>query len=125
MIYLDSSVALAYLLAEDRRPPELLWDEILSSSRLLEYELWTPIHARGLAANVIRRSSSPPAQAGGESLPRRRRRRRYSPSASTSTRLAAIRARMSSGMGAETRFAGSKNTSTESWVAHSTPVSRL
>ena len=51
MIYLDSSVALAYLLAEDRGPPDSLWDGTLVSSRLLEYELWTPIHARGLAAS--------------------------------------------------------------------------
>lgn len=43
MIYLDTSVALAHLLAEDRRPPEALWDETLVSSRLLEYELWTPL----------------------------------------------------------------------------------
>ncbi len=49
MIYLDTSVALAHLLAEDRRPPEALWDTTLVSSRLLEYELWTPLHARGLA----------------------------------------------------------------------------
>ncbi len=49
MIYLDTSVALAHLLAEDRRPPEALWDDTLVSSRLLEYELWTPLHARGLA----------------------------------------------------------------------------
>ncbi len=48
MIYLDTSVALASLLAEDRRPPERLWNEQLISSRLLEYELWTRIHARGL-----------------------------------------------------------------------------
>ena len=51
MIYLDSSVALAHLLVEDRRPPEALWDGTLVSSRLLEYELWTPVHARGLAAS--------------------------------------------------------------------------
>ena len=51
MIYLDSSVALAHLLVEDRRPPESLWHEALVSSRLLEYELWTPIHARGLAGS--------------------------------------------------------------------------
>ena len=51
MIYLDSSVALAHLLVEDRRPPESLWHEPLVSSRLLEYELWTPIHARGLAGS--------------------------------------------------------------------------
>jgi predicted nucleic acid-binding protein len=49
MIYLDTSVALAQLLAEDGRPPEWLWNETLVSSRLLEYELWTRIHARKLA----------------------------------------------------------------------------
>ena len=49
MIYLDTSVALAHLLAEDRRPPESLWDETLVSSRLLQYELWTPLHSHGLA----------------------------------------------------------------------------
>ena len=49
MIYLDTSVALAHLLVEDRRPPVSLWHETLVSSRLLEYELWTPLHARGLA----------------------------------------------------------------------------
>ena len=48
MIYLDSSVALAHLLAEDRVPPERLWQEELISSRLLEYEVWTRIHARKL-----------------------------------------------------------------------------
>ena len=51
MIYLDTSVALAYLLSEARYPPDSLWDETLVSSRLLEYELWTPLHARGLAAS--------------------------------------------------------------------------
>jgi predicted nucleic acid-binding protein len=49
VIYLDSSVALAYLLAEDRSPAEEIWGEILISSRLLEYEVWNRIHARGLA----------------------------------------------------------------------------
>jgi hypothetical protein len=49
MIYLDTSVALAYLLAEDRTPPETLWREPLIASRLLEYELWNRIHARGLS----------------------------------------------------------------------------
>lgn len=48
MIYLDTSVALAHLLAEDRRPPEAIWREELVASRLLEYELWTRIHARDL-----------------------------------------------------------------------------
>ena len=48
MIYLDSSVALAHLLVEDRLPPEQLWQQQLVSSRLLEYEVWSRIHARRL-----------------------------------------------------------------------------
>lgn len=48
MIYLDTSVALAHLLAEDRAPPERLWAEPLICSRLIEYEIWTRIHARKL-----------------------------------------------------------------------------
>jgi predicted nucleic acid-binding protein len=48
VIYLDSSVALAHLLAEDRLPPEELWQQELVSSRLLEYEVWNQIHARRL-----------------------------------------------------------------------------
>jgi len=48
MIYLDSSVALAHLLSEDRVPPASLWEQTLVSSRLLEYEVWTRLHARGL-----------------------------------------------------------------------------
>ena len=48
MIYLDSSVALAHLLVEDRAPPETIWQAPLISSRLLEYEVWNRVHARGL-----------------------------------------------------------------------------
>jgi len=48
LIYLDTSVALAHLLAEDQAPPEKLWQETLISSRLLEYEVWTRIHGRDL-----------------------------------------------------------------------------
>ncbi|HEX9466510.1 MAG TPA: PIN domain-containing protein [Alphaproteobacteria bacterium] len=48
MIYVDSSVALAHLLAEDRSPPVSFWEGDLISSRLLEYEIWTRIHARKL-----------------------------------------------------------------------------
>ena len=51
MIYLDTSVALAHLLAEDRHPPESLWGETLVSSRLLEFELWTRLNARKLGAS--------------------------------------------------------------------------
>ena len=42
MIYVDTSVALAHLFAEDRRPPASFWTETLVSSRLLEYEWRTP-----------------------------------------------------------------------------------
>ena len=49
MIYLDSSVALAHLLAEPHQPSERIWQEPLISSRLLEYEIWTRIHGRNLA----------------------------------------------------------------------------
>jgi predicted nucleic acid-binding protein len=48
VIYVDTSVALAHLLAEDRQPPAALWDESLVASRLLEYEAWNRLHALGL-----------------------------------------------------------------------------
>ena len=48
MIYLDTSVALAQLLAEDRSPPSSLWAGPLVASRLLAYELWTRLNARRL-----------------------------------------------------------------------------
>ena len=51
MIYVDSSVALASLLAEDRTPPASLWQETLIASRLLEYEVWNRINGRRLAAS--------------------------------------------------------------------------
>jgi hypothetical protein len=49
VIYVETSVLLAQLLAEDRNPPESLWTEVLVSSRLTEYEVWNRIHARGLS----------------------------------------------------------------------------
>lgn len=49
MIYVDSSVVLAHLLAEVRRPPAKLWDAPLVSSRLLEYEVWNVLHRRSSA----------------------------------------------------------------------------
>ena len=51
MIYLDSSVALAYLLAEDRFPSDELWEEQLVSSRLLECEVWNRINAHCLQSS--------------------------------------------------------------------------
>jgi hypothetical protein len=48
VIYLDSSVVLAFVLAEGRQPSDALWTNRLSSSRLLEYELWNRIFAKGM-----------------------------------------------------------------------------
>ena len=49
MIYVDTSVLLARILSEDRQPPPWVWDEILVSSRLLEYEVWNRLHSRKLS----------------------------------------------------------------------------
>jgi predicted nucleic acid-binding protein len=46
LTYIDSSVALAHLFAEPRRPRPDIWDRRLASSRLLEYEIRTRIHIR-------------------------------------------------------------------------------
>lgn len=52
MIYVDSSVALAQLLAEDEYPVPPFWrDGPFVSSRLLEYEVWNRINLKGLAAS--------------------------------------------------------------------------
>ena len=49
MIYLDSSIVLAYLLGERRAPAETFWNlSALVSSRLLEYEVWNRVHAHTL-----------------------------------------------------------------------------
>ena len=51
MIYLDSSIVLARILDENRRPSDAFWDAQMVSSRLLEYEVWRRVQARGLAAS--------------------------------------------------------------------------
>ena len=51
MIHFDTSIALAHLLAEDRRPPDALWRQPLVASRLLEYELRTRLDARHLGGS--------------------------------------------------------------------------
>ena len=51
MIYVDTSVALAHLLAEDQSPPAELWEQVLVSSRLIEYEMWTRLNARRLGGS--------------------------------------------------------------------------
>jgi predicted nucleic acid-binding protein len=50
LIYLDTSVVLAQVFAEDRLPPASLWKETLVSSRILEYEAWTRSYGRGFSA---------------------------------------------------------------------------
>jgi predicted nucleic acid-binding protein len=47
VIYLDSSVFLARIFAEDLAPSDAFWDLRLASSRLLLYEIWTRIYRRG------------------------------------------------------------------------------
>ena len=46
MIYLDTSVVLARLFAEDRSPPDAFWAETFVASRLLEFEVFNRVHAR-------------------------------------------------------------------------------
>jgi predicted nucleic acid-binding protein len=48
VIYVDSSVVLAHLLMEERRPPAAFWEQVSVSSRLLEYEVWNRIWVGGL-----------------------------------------------------------------------------
>ena len=52
MIYIETSVALAEIFVEDRRPPASLWESDLISSRLLEYEIWTRVNGRGLGPQL-------------------------------------------------------------------------
>jgi predicted nucleic acid-binding protein len=50
LIYLDSSVVLARLFAEDRSPPDPFWSQPFVSSRLLEFEVFARVHARGASS---------------------------------------------------------------------------
>lgn len=51
VIYLDSSVLLASVFREQRSPPVSFWQEELTSSRLLNYEVWVRLNAYGLASS--------------------------------------------------------------------------
>jgi hypothetical protein len=51
MIYVDTSIVLAELLVEDRKPKPSLWLSPLVSSRLLQYETWTRLNGAGLAGS--------------------------------------------------------------------------
>ena len=57
MIYVDTSVALATLFGEKRKPADEFWDQEIVSSRLLEYELLVRANAnemRAAAVDVVR-----------------------------------------------------------------------
>lgn len=47
MIYVDTSVALAAIFAEARRPQASFWQQGLTSSKLLKYEIMVRVNARG------------------------------------------------------------------------------
>ena len=47
MIYIDSSVALAHIISEQRRPEPAFWQQPMISSQLLRYEVWNRLHAYG------------------------------------------------------------------------------
>lgn len=51
MIYLDTSVVLARLFAEDRSPPDAFWSQTFVASRLLEFEVFNRVHFRGASAS--------------------------------------------------------------------------
>ena len=53
MIYIDTSVVLSEVFSEARHPPDVFWRKILVSSKLLEYELFNRVHARGSSADEI------------------------------------------------------------------------
>lgn len=54
MIYIDTSVFLAELLREKRRPQASFWTGALTSSRLLEYEVIVRLHALHRPQKAIR-----------------------------------------------------------------------
>ena len=54
MIYIDTSVALAAVFAETRALSAIFWNESLVSSRLLQFEMLTRIHARQLGGAELR-----------------------------------------------------------------------
>ena len=52
MIYLDSSVVLARIFTELRRPEPRFWDQLIVSSALLSYEVWNRVNARALPSSL-------------------------------------------------------------------------
>jgi hypothetical protein len=63
LIYLDTSVALAQIMSEERRPGRSFWEQPIASSQLLRYEIWNRLHVyragkyrQGKAREVLRRA---------------------------------------------------------------------
>lgn len=56
MIYLDTSVALAFIFNEANRPSKSFLQAEFVSSRLLQYELWNRLHARQASNHRHRRA---------------------------------------------------------------------
>jgi predicted nucleic acid-binding protein len=46
VIYVDSSAVLADVLSENRAPSTAFWRQPLTSSRLLQFEVWNRVHVR-------------------------------------------------------------------------------
>ena len=54
MIYIDASVLLSRIFSEPVSPPDTFWDNALTSSRLLVYEVWTRVYSR--QPRILRRA---------------------------------------------------------------------
>jgi predicted nucleic acid-binding protein len=54
VIYVDSSIALAELLSEKKRPSATFWAAPMASSRLLEYEVTVRLNALGSRPRVLK-----------------------------------------------------------------------
>lgn len=55
--YVDSSVMLAYLLMQDRRPTPEFWTRQLTTSRLTEYEVYSRLYRQQLAEPHVSRAA--------------------------------------------------------------------
>ncbi|MFN2316307.1 MAG: type II toxin-antitoxin system VapC family toxin [Gemmatimonadales bacterium] len=55
--YVDSSVVLAYILQEPRRPTRAFWSGELTTSRLTEYEVYSRLHRLGRSEPQLARAA--------------------------------------------------------------------
>jgi predicted nucleic acid-binding protein len=58
VIYVDSSIVLADVLSERRNPPAAFWRQPLTSSRLLQFEVWNRTHVRGMGQAQSERAAA-------------------------------------------------------------------